>query len=128
MKYYENFEREIKKNWNQFKFLLFIIDLPEYLDCRTLSLPEPGSDYVGTVSTTRSGLRCQNWQDQRPHRHNSQSVGNDNYCRNLGFDSTAFGAILLTQISDGNTVIRFRFVKILRAVAKGKIEKFIIKF
>ena len=61
--------------------------MPENLDCQTLSLPEPGSDYVGTVSTTRSGLRCQNWQDQRPHRHNSHSVGNHNYCRNLDFDS-----------------------------------------
>ena len=62
--------------------------MPENLDCQTLSLPEPGSDYVGTVSTTRSGLRCQNWQDQRPHRHNSHSVGNHNHCRNLDFDST----------------------------------------
>jgi hypothetical protein len=60
----------------------------EKLDCQTLTLSEPGSDYGGLVSVTSSGRKCQNWHDQTPHKHNlGEGYGNHNYCRNYDFGS-----------------------------------------
>ena len=51
-------------------------------DCQTLSLLEPGSDYVGSVSQTKTGITCQSWQSQSWHPHSYGHHGNHNYCRN----------------------------------------------
>ncbi len=49
-----------------------------------------GSDYLGNVSVTETGLECQRWDSQTPHRH-SYHLTNfpekdltlaSNYCRN----------------------------------------------
>ena len=42
----------------------------------------PGVKYVGTVSTSSSGQRCQNWNSTEPQRHTDTAVGEHNYCRN----------------------------------------------
>jgi len=75
--------------------------------CQTLSLPEPGSDYVGDVSVTASGRKCQNWLDQTPHKHDFAHLGNHNSCRNLDFgnDEAPLGAWCYT--TDPN--IRWEF-------------------
>ena len=51
-------------------------------DCQTLSLAQPGSDYVGDTMNTVSGLECQNWKSQSPHRHQYSHYGNHKFCRN----------------------------------------------
>ena len=48
-----------------------------------------GRGYSGTISTTRSGKTCQNWDVQIPHRFTLPSsqypeLGDHNYCRNPG--------------------------------------------
>ncbi|XP_070534541.1 uncharacterized protein [Ptychodera flava] len=47
---------------------------------------EDGHDYLGTVSTTETGLECQYWSEQTPHAHTSHkpypSLKGHNYCRN----------------------------------------------
>ena len=54
-------------------------------DCKKTGL---GAEYRGTVHVTKSGLQCQRWDSQSPHRH-SLTPGNypkaglvSNYCRN----------------------------------------------
>eukprot|EP00058_Branchiostoma_floridae_P009843 XP_002595331.1 hypothetical protein BRAFLDRAFT_87568 [Branchiostoma floridae] len=47
-----------------------------------------GSTYRGTVSVTESGLECQHWDSQRPHKHDytarkyPSADFTENYCRN----------------------------------------------
>ncbi|XP_071803641.1 plasminogen-like [Asterias amurensis] len=48
-----------------------------------------GQDYSGTVSQTATGIPCQNWASQSPHRHRyspdkyaHRGIGHHNYCRN----------------------------------------------
>ncbi|EDV25033.1 uncharacterized protein TRIADDRAFT_25018 [Trichoplax adhaerens] len=48
-----------------------------------------GSDYRGNVSKTASGILCQNWTSQKPHKHDyipldypSEGLEDSNYCRN----------------------------------------------
>uniref|UniRef100_A0A8W8MGF7 Metalloendopeptidase n=1 Tax=Magallana gigas TaxID=29159 RepID=A0A8W8MGF7_MAGGI len=47
------------------------------------SYASDGSDYVGTVSHTVTGLPCQMWDSNTPHTHDYNKLTNDqNYCRN----------------------------------------------
>ena len=62
--------------------------LKQILDCKsrcqTLGYNNgnnPGWDYKGTVSTTRSGRKCQFWNTNFPHRHD-QPEEEHNFCRN----------------------------------------------
>ena len=48
------------------------------VDCQT----GKGADYHGEVSQTKSGLECQAWNVQTPHKHSFGEVGNHNQCRN----------------------------------------------
>ena len=53
------------------------------LDCLYLN----GSSYLGNISVTTSGLRCQSWTEQCPHRHTMDTTYPElnnakNYCRN----------------------------------------------
>ena len=41
-----------------------------------------GKDYEGNVAKTVSGLECQKWSEQKPHKHKSADVGEHNFCRN----------------------------------------------
>ena len=41
-----------------------------------------GEDYSGETSQTASGLTCQAWNVQTPHRHNFGRLGAHNHCRN----------------------------------------------
>ena len=50
-------------------------------ECQTMDLAKPGSDYIGTTSKTVSGLTCQMWNQQSPHRH-KYNLFSHNYCRN----------------------------------------------
>ena len=90
---------------NNYCYFLMII-----FSCQTLSLPEPGSDYVGDVSVTASGRKCQNWLDQTPHKHDFGHLGNHNSCRNLDFgnDEAPLGAWCYT--TDPN--IRSGFIEV----------------
>ena len=54
-----------------------------HLDCLHLN----GSNYHGNISVTASGIPCQSWTEQCPHRHTMNKTYpelNDakNYCRN----------------------------------------------
>ena len=62
--------------------------------CQTLSLNKRGSDYVGDVSVTHSGQKCQRWDVQTPHLH-SMPAYNHNYCRNP--DGEPHGAWCYTE-------------------------------
>ena len=42
----------------------------------------PGVTYSGTLSKTKSGRTCQNWNETFPQRHTYTDVGDHNYCRN----------------------------------------------
>ena len=44
----------------------------------------PNVTYTGTVSKTKSGRTCQNWNETTPQDHNDTSVGDHNFCRNPG--------------------------------------------
>ena len=39
-------------------------------------------DYEGKVAKTTSGLECQMWSEQRPHKHRFGDLGEHNFCRN----------------------------------------------
>ena len=58
------------------------------LDCKMKNL---GTDYMGTKSTTNSGIPCQRWDMQHPHKHGHNHVNRfpditlsdaSNFCRN----------------------------------------------
>ena len=83
--YYGDYEEYSGYDYNNTAYEDFASDKVEHIDCQTLDLPEPGSDYVGDVSVTASGRKCQNWLDQVPHKHEFTELGNHNSCRNLHF-------------------------------------------
>merc|ERR1719222_1687956 len=41
-----------------------------------------GEDYEGNVAKTVSGLECQKWTEQKPHKHKFSDLGEHNFCRN----------------------------------------------
>ena len=41
-----------------------------------------GEDYEGNVAKTVSGLECQKWSEQKPHKHKFSDLGEHNFCRN----------------------------------------------
>ncbi|XP_064606220.1 tyrosine-protein kinase transmembrane receptor Ror-like isoform X2 [Liolophura sinensis] len=45
-----------------------------------------GTGYLGPVSRTKSGYRCQNWSANKPHQHflKDATIRNHNFCRNPG--------------------------------------------
>jgi len=49
---------------------------------------DTGENYPGLADTTKSGRKCQNWMDQKPHAHTygagDTGLGNHGYCRNPG--------------------------------------------
>ena len=49
--------------------------------CQDTSLNNPGWNYKGTHSRTRTGIKCQKWNSQYPHDHD-QPAWDHNYCRN----------------------------------------------
>ena len=73
-------------DYNNTQYEDYATDKREHYDCQTLSVPEPGSDYVGDVSVSVSGRKCLNWLDQYPHKHDFGFMGNHNSCRNTHFD------------------------------------------
>ena len=42
---------------------------------------EKGKSYRGTRNFTKSGLKCQRWDQQTPHKHDYEG-SEENYCRN----------------------------------------------
>ena len=52
---------------------------PWFTDC----VLGPGYDYIGTMDITISGLQCQRWNSDFPHKVNFKPLGDDNhnYCR-----------------------------------------------
>lgn len=54
-----------------------------WADATECSYASDGSDYVGTVSHTVTGLPCQMWDSNTPHTHDYNKLTQDqNYCRN----------------------------------------------
>jgi len=85
----QNFDEEYASyDYNSTNFDDYREEYREQLDCQTLAISEPGSDYAGLVSQTSSGRKCQNWNDQTPHSHELASYGNHNYCRNYDFGAS----------------------------------------
>ena len=41
-----------------------------------------GKDYEGNEAKTVSGLECQKWSEQKPHKHRFSDIGDHNFCRN----------------------------------------------
>merc|ERR1719430_597301 len=41
-----------------------------------------GQDYEGNEAKTVSGLECQKWSEQKPHKHKFSDLGEHNFCRN----------------------------------------------
>ena len=41
-----------------------------------------GQDYEGNEAKTVSGLECQKWSEQKPHKHRFSDIGDHNFCRN----------------------------------------------
>ncbi|XP_070534535.1 uncharacterized protein [Ptychodera flava] len=77
-------EHDFKWNDNWCKsHIYFICQTGMASECYTT---EDGHDYLGSVSTTETGLECQYWSEQSPHAHTSHkpypSLKGHNYCRN----------------------------------------------
>lgn len=66
----------------------------ENIDCQTGN----GADYRGETNETKSGLECQNWNVQTPHKHGFGKVGNHNHCRNPDGETGAWCYTIFTDI------------------------------
>ena len=69
--------------WANFTLYFFLAKCGEEhkwrdLDCETGN----GANYCGRQNVTRSGIACQKWSSQKPHRHGFDTLGDHNYCRN----------------------------------------------
>ena len=53
------------------------------VDMRTRHVNIMGISYKGKVSKTMSGLTCQQWSSQSPHKHSLGKTEHSNYCRNV---------------------------------------------
>ncbi len=89
--------KKINPNWYGYKKIIFsLYSVAPYYhiisDCKSTT---QGREYSGTLSTTKSGLTCQNWNLQSPHPHSMtdanrfpdfdlDSAGNS--CRNPNSD------------------------------------------
>ncbi|XP_064626440.1 receptor-type tyrosine-protein phosphatase T-like [Lineus longissimus] len=51
-------------------------------DVRECKTTEKGTDYKGTMNTTRKGFTCADWLDETVHSHNYKPTNSINYCRN----------------------------------------------
>lgn len=76
-----------RKKWLQSSFIFTQMKKINLTLCCTdateCSYAPDGSDYVGTVSHTVTGLPCQMWDSNTPHNHDYNKLTNDqNYCRN----------------------------------------------
>jgi len=54
----------------------------ENFDCQFGENDKDKRGYIGETSQTVSGLTCQAWNVQRPHKHEFGRLGDHNYCRN----------------------------------------------
>ena len=64
-------------------FVLCRLYYNSFVDCLYLN----GSSYHGNISVTTSGIPCQSWTEQCPHRHTMNDTYPElneakNYCRN----------------------------------------------
>ena len=48
---------------------------------RNTSACRSGDKYTGQQNQTLTGTPCQRWDEQTPHKHKRQSLGEHNYCR-----------------------------------------------
>ena len=61
------------------EFFIFTFLVPKDKICRRTV---KGEEYIGNISTTKSGRTCQEWKSQTPHKHSYCSHLEKNFCRN----------------------------------------------
>ena len=55
----------------------------EWLGCQNIDEKGMvGKNYNGRQAKTVSGLDCQRWSEQTPHKHRFGDIGDHNFCRN----------------------------------------------
>eukprot|EP00105_Crassostrea_gigas_P045157 XP_019929305.1 PREDICTED: plasminogen-like [Crassostrea gigas] len=84
---------------------IFVCYTHGQLECKITQL---GKEYVGLKNVTISGLTCQAWSSQYPHKHtlsdNKVLRKSRNYCRNPDGEPGGHGVILQTGTHGGSTV------------------------
>lgn len=57
------------------------------LECVRKNDPK-GKKYFGTINVTKTGIPCQRWDSQTPHKHKFDELADhENYCRNPDEDN-----------------------------------------